>query len=137
MGERVSNALLSNRSRAGLQEWIQVRLQVVAVQTAGFHRVRLDGSRVRRGGPDGVSERGSDCDRYGLGHSSDLDRQGADPVRLSTCRESHDLRSQCPLMRLIFCFLAESLPSLLSCCHPFPSSRNICGLPAIKIKMVV
>src|SRR5260370_24738910 len=95
MGERVCEPLLPNR-RAAVQLW----LQVVVVQSAGFHRVRLDVPRIRRAEPAGVSKGGSDCDLYGLGHSPQLDRQGASPVRLSTSRETQNLHRWCPPMLL-------------------------------------
>src|SRR6202021_4218288 len=95
MGERVCYALLPNRRGA-----VQVWFQVVVVQTAGFHRVRMDVPRIRRAEPAGVSKGRSDCDLYGLGHSPQLDRQGTSPVRLSTFRESQDLRRRCALTRL-------------------------------------
>jgi CubicO group peptidase (beta-lactamase class C family) len=48
-------------------------------------------ARIPRAEPAGVSKGGSDCDLYGLGHSPQLDRQGASAVRLSTSRESQNL----------------------------------------------
>src|SRR4029077_7486545 len=92
---RVCDALLPNRRGA-----VQVWSQVVVVQTAGFHRVRMDVPRIRRAEPAGISKGRFDCDLYGLGHSPQLDRQGTCPVRLSICRESQDLRRRCALTRL-------------------------------------
>src|SRR5208337_1695370 len=95
MGERVADALLSNRRGA-----VHVWLQVVVGQAAGFLGVRLDVPRIRRAELTGVSKGRSDCDLHGLGYSPRFDGQGADPVRLSGCRESQNLHKRCPLILL-------------------------------------
>src|SRR2546423_7486081 len=89
MGEEVSDPLLPNR-RAAVSVW----LQVVAVEAAGFHRVRMAVPRIRRAKPAGVSKGRSDCDLYRLGHSRELDRQRAAAIRLSTSGEIPNLRGR-------------------------------------------
>ena len=59
-------------------------------KTAGFHRVCVDVPRIGRAEPDGVSKGRFDCDFYRLGHSPQLDREGACSGGLSTCRKGED-----------------------------------------------
>src|ERR1700722_6874474 len=117
MGERVCDALLPNRRGA-----VQIWFQVVVVQTAGFHRVRMDVPWIRWAEPAGVSKGRSDCDLYGLEHSAQLDRQGTSPVRLSTFRESQDLRRRCALTRLPNRIGLITVRLLRSTCISFTSS---------------
>src|SRR5215469_234463 len=93
MGERVADALLSNRRGA-----IHVWLQMVVGQAAGFLGVRLDVPRIRRAELTGIPKGRADCDLHGLGHSPQFDGQGAAPVRFSTSRESENMCGRRPLM---------------------------------------
>src|ERR1700752_4514551 len=95
MGERVADALLSNRRGA-----VHVWLQVVVGQAAGFLGVRLDVPRIRRAELTGGSKGRSDCDLHGLGHPPRFDEQGAGTDRLSGRRESQNLHKCSPLMLL-------------------------------------